>query len=66
MSLFFGFEEADLQRVGRFKKTWWFAVDCSECSGFRRSELFDWIDGQLGCCIQFESLIDGKLSGCVL
>ena len=28
MSLFVGFEEADLQRVRRCEKTWWFAVDC--------------------------------------
>ena len=35
--------------------------DMMVCSG-----LFEWICRELSCCMQFESLIDGRLSGCVL
>ena len=46
MSSFVGFQEADLQRVRRCEKTWWFAVDYSEMFWvffWGGGGLFDWL-----------------------
>ena len=41
-------------------------MGCRECSGLLGSGVLEWIGGSLGCCMQFESLIDERLSSCVL